>query len=215
MNMHKGLYYRENTLDRSVINEGYKFPYKNFAEKVKDKVVIDIGAFIGDTAYVFLNNGAKQVISFECCIENISMIKIQPFINDSRFTLIEKGVGGNNTSTTLYVNDSATGQGAHSIKPRKKGNFHTQPIEIISFSEIIKTYNPDCLKIDCEGAEADFDFSILNDNCKYISGELHIMQCPKNKAYEILEELKQKFTIESKLNKLYGKPCNITFYGER
>ncbi|MEM3256177.1 MAG: FkbM family methyltransferase, partial [Thermoplasmatales archaeon] len=52
--------------------------------KVKDKIVIDIGAFIGDTAIYFAIKGARKVISLEPYpyIFNIARKNLQTFLTN-------------------------------------------------------------------------------------------------------------------------------------
>lgn len=138
------------TLQETVMGGEYSFLYPY----VKDKVVLDAGAFIGDTAVMFCANGAKRVVAYEpdpvlytLCTTNANLnnmsdkIEVKNYgVGDKECVLNEKGYS--------FVDPelSFTGKGAVN-----DGNVN---MKILPFSEIIqKMDNVDVLKIDCEGAE--------------------------------------------------------------
>jgi len=128
---------------------------------LNNRNIIDIGANVANTALHFANNGAN-VIAFEPVkhlyelgIENISLNSNLK----EKIQLINKGVGGKKgklniktVSTKSYINS----------------NDHYE-IEVITVQDILDNYNfqPDILKMDCEGCEfeivATSDLSMFKD----------------------------------------------------
>lgn len=128
---------------------------------LNNRNIIDIGANVADTALHFANNGAN-VIAFEPVkhlydlgIENISLNSNLK----EKIKFVNKAVGGKNgklnietVSTKSYINS----------------NDHYE-IEVITIQDVLDKYNfqPDILKMDCEGCEfeivANSDLSMFND----------------------------------------------------
>ena len=123
--------------------------------------IIDIGANVADTALDFAKNGAN-VIAFEPVkhlyalgVENISLNSNLK----EKITFVNKAVGGKKgklnietVSTKSYINSN--------------DNYE---IEVITVQDVLDNYNfqPDILKMDCEGCEfeivAKSDLSMFND----------------------------------------------------
>ncbi|ADN49859.1 FkbM family methyltransferase [Vulcanisaeta distributa] len=127
---------------------------------VKDRVVVDVGAFIGDSPIYFALRGAKKVYAIEphpdaykIMLENIMINnmedKIVP-INaalSSKYTLIKINTDIKDTHKTYYGLNSKYG---------------TYEVKAITLSQLINDYGiePDVLKMDCEGCEFDV---VMND----------------------------------------------------
>ena len=119
---------------------------------VKDRVVIDIGANIGDTAIYFALKGAKHVYAFEpysysygIAMQNIKLNKLQ-----DKITLLKEGCGGKEGK--IKVDVSYKNVGGTDLKNFKNGN----NIDITTLGELIKRFgivDNAILKIDCEGCE--------------------------------------------------------------
>ncbi|MEM0201223.1 MAG: FkbM family methyltransferase [Candidatus Micrarchaeaceae archaeon] len=128
---------------------------------IKNKIVIDIGANVGDTAIYFALMGAKHVYSFEpypysyrLGVKNIKLNNL-----DNKITFFNIGLGKNSKKINIYKNYENTF--ATELKNFKNGI----PIKIKSLEEILKYIkNKDAImKIDCEGSEYNL---ILNTNKK-------------------------------------------------
>lgn len=117
----------------------------------KNKIVVDIGANIGDTTVYFSKiKKAKKVIAFEpypysykIAKENINLNKITNVI------LLNEGVGGK--EDYIRVNPAFENSGSDSLKSFSKG----KKIKIVTLKSIVNNYDIEngILKMDCEGCE--------------------------------------------------------------
>jgi FkbM family methyltransferase len=137
-------------LKETIIDGEYAFLYPH----VKNKTVVDIGAFIGDTAAMFCLNGAKSVFAYEpdhflfnLCVRNVELnhlgekVRVENYgVSNKEYSLDEKGYS--------FVKSEL-------LFDRKKnsGNSDMQ-IKILAFSKLIAGMDEiGVLKMDCEGAE--------------------------------------------------------------
>lgn len=117
---------------------------------VNDKIVVDIGANIGDSAIYFAIKGAKEVIALE------------PY--PSTFDSLVKNVEINGFKDRIKTLNAGYGKDGHiRVDPSKKAFGSTDlsssdtgvDVPILSLQKIIKDYEikSAILKIDCEGCE--------------------------------------------------------------
>jgi FkbM family methyltransferase len=130
------------------INEDYRFL------NPKDKLVIDIGASIGDSPLYFASKGAKHVFAFELdsdifnvALYNIKMMSYQDLI----------------TVENRMVTDSPL-----DFTYTESGKAHVMPITL---DEIVKEYQIEdsVLKMDCEGCEYGVILSSRADTIRHFS----------------------------------------------
>jgi len=118
----------------------------------KNKVIIDVGANIGDSALYFISKGAKNVIALE------------PF--PKNFELAKKNIESNNLSdkVTVLLAGCSGQSGMFKINPEISGtcystNSENGMFEIKKFSlkDLVNQFhlNDALIKIDCEGCEYD------------------------------------------------------------
>ena len=129
---------------------------------VKDRVVIDIGAYIGDTQIYFACNGARHIYAFEPFPHSFEIAKINIKLNNKisdKITLLNAGVGKESKILEInseYVSDVDSSINS-SINLLSSSNNNTNKINIITLEEIINRYNldnqPCILKMNCEGCE--------------------------------------------------------------
>jgi len=120
---------------------------------VKDKVVVDIGAFIGDSAIYFAGKGAKKIVAYEP--------------NPHIFEIAKKNVQLNNLTNKIQVRQKAVSNefgvrdfmfitahpGSSSIHSKLEDAVKFQ-VNTVPFSSITQELRHiDLLKLDCEGAE--------------------------------------------------------------
>lgn len=146
---------------KECIGEIIKCDYKN-------KVVLDIGGFYGETAVFFSSQGAKKVIIYEPVVTNHDFIKKNMLLNRVNAELHEEGIGEEDGYQEIQYNAidncfGALGNGKHSMK-----------IKIKSLEKIITESDADIAKFDCEGAEENL-FKILNKTLRKI--DYYIIEC--------------------------------------
>ena len=125
---------------------------------VNNKIVVDIGANIGDSAIYFAVKGAKKVIALEPFPKNFELAKKNIELNNltDKIELIQAGCSSK--SGTMTIDDKSTGP--RSILSELSEGL---TIPLLSLDDITKKYNiiSGILKIDCEGCEQD---AILNSS---------------------------------------------------
>jgi FkbM family methyltransferase len=126
----------------------------------KNKIVIDVGANIGDSSLYFALKGAKHVIAIEPFFENYNALKRNIEINDleAKITPIYSGCGSSTRNVkTTFVDTKGIGL---DIKEFEGGK---NEIKIIGLDELVSKYPHEkiVLKLDCEGCEYD---TIINSN---------------------------------------------------
>jgi len=165
-------------------------PYETFL-KGTDMVIVDAGAYIGDTAYVF-SPYAKKVYSiepderaFECLKRNIEIHKLDKVIP------INKALLGRTGEACLYATGNET-TGACTIPFRP--NAYGWKVEGISFDDLCDQYkidHIDLLKVDVEGSEYELfrseGFAKCADKIDTIVLEAHPFFIPPNKGGVIWE----------------------------
>jgi FkbM family methyltransferase len=111
----------------------------------RDKVVLDIGGYIGDSARYFLKKGARKVIIYEPVEKNVICMRMN--LKNS-VEIIPKGVAEHNGVLTIRSNYPAGHIGFGNRAGRYKLTIETE-----SFPSILATLSADIAKVDCEGNE--------------------------------------------------------------
>jgi FkbM family methyltransferase len=114
----------------------------------KDKVVLDVGGYCGETAAFFSSRGAKRVIVYEPVAAHHAFIKRNVALNSVQAEVHEEGIGEQDGTQTIHYQKSAglsfgilsTGKNEIRVKVRAAAN-------------IIEESRADIGKFDCEGAE--------------------------------------------------------------
>ncbi|MEM2842238.1 MAG: FkbM family methyltransferase [Thermoproteota archaeon] len=119
---------------------------------VKDAVVIDIGAFIGETALLFLSKGARKVYAFEPLERHFGYLVRNLNRNNAVSRAVPLKYGAWHRETTVSVGYERTGTGLHA------SGDELVTLRMKHLSDILKTvYNRegviDLVKMDCEGCE--------------------------------------------------------------
>jgi len=127
---------------------------------VKNKSIVDIGAFVGDTAIYFAIKGAKKVIAiephpgaYEELVENIR-------INGLEGKIVPLNIAVGDKEGYIVISNVETKQAPVTLFKESEGNGIKVKMETLN--NVIKMYNleTDILKMDCEGCEYNL---ILND----------------------------------------------------
>jgi len=113
----------------------------------KDKVVLDVGGFEGESAVYFWSKGAKKVIVYEPVTEHIDIIRKNMALNRIEAEIHNSGVGPK--SGTKMIQYSRTDPGFGLFEEGK----NKVEIKINDISKVIAKSGADIAKFDCEGAE--------------------------------------------------------------
>lgn len=137
--------------------------YKPF--DVKDRVVVDIGANIGDTAIYFALNGAKKVYSYEAVPKIFEAAKRNIKANnlEGKIDIYNEAAGQPGTYVTIAAEEERAGE----IKPADTGI----RVKCSDLAEITKRAGAKgaALKLDCEGCEYDLILNAKDETLKSYS----------------------------------------------
>jgi len=159
---------------------------------VKNKTILDIGAFIGDTSIYFAINGAKKVLAYEPSPNNFRCLSKNVELNNMKNKIVPQnmGIGGREGEYILYENEIVGG-----ISSSINVTEHSKPVKIkvVDISKLLE--NVDIVKIDCEGCEYEVLERMIETNAfprEGIIGEFHSVG-----GYEI-EPFIKKFSESTK-----------------
>ncbi|MCM8800643.1 MAG: FkbM family methyltransferase [Candidatus Omnitrophica bacterium] len=156
--------------DWQILRESFRDnQYSLIYPYLKDSFVLDIGAYIGDTAVLFCNKGARKVYAyephplfFEVCKKNIDLNNLNNSIEVFNF-----GVGDKEGIVEIKE-DSFYGPGG-TFGYKQTNQAKTISLRIVSFFKLIENMERiDILKMDCEGAEFPAIFSCPTETLKKI-----------------------------------------------
>lgn len=168
-----------------------------------NKVVLDIGGFVGDSAILFAKVGnVKKVIVYEPLKENITFIKKNIKVNNLQHKIILNEFGvGEKTETKIIESSNSPGSLGFGLK----GNKYIVKLNLRSWEIVLqdaiknKVY---LAKVDCEGAEQ----YLTNVNKTLISKipiwiiETHNLKIQSN-VLKYFKDLKFNYKKISKLSK--------------
>ncbi len=182
-----------------VLNEKIEKAYKVF--DFKNKVVLDVGAYFGETAVIFHKFGAKKVICVEPLKENVKYILKNVVINDVNCEVINAAIGRKRGTMIMKVDPNTIQKSGFGLT---KGNYKIK-VKSITFNEILKRYKIDIAKVDCEGCEINLIYSdknLIKKVKKWII-EVHSNEI-KNKLIELYSKLGYKHRIIEVVDKNRG-----------
>ena len=163
---------------------------------VKDKIVIDVGANIGDTAIFFALKGAKHVYAFEIVPSTFQLAKENISLNnlDDKITVLNEGLG--KEGTIRIPHDIIADGGFSTSTTMLKENVDGVEVRIKSLNKVVNELGIEnaVMKIDCEGCEYDVINKENMDSLRkfsHIMGEYHYGY---DKLKEVLEEAGFEFS---------------------
>lgn len=160
----------------------------------KNKVVLDVGGFEGESAAYFWANGAKKIVVYEPVVEHVEFIKKNVALNHIEAEIHPVGIGNKDGHQTIHFNETDPGFGILSQGAK------TFEIQITSVSKVIEESGAQIGKFDCEGAEESLlgvPTEILQKIYHYII-EVHSLKIQK----DLLEKfLSAGFTLEKEIYK--------------
>jgi len=111
-----------------------------------NKVVLDVGAFVGDTAVFFASKGARKIVAYEPVPYHVKFIQMNAELNGVNIELHDEGMGDTNENKTIFYDtfgmDFGWKQGSNQLE-----------IKTRNAQQVINDSNADMAKIDCKGAE--------------------------------------------------------------
>lgn len=128
----------------------------------ENKDIIDVGAYIGDSACILSQYTKKRVFSFEALNDNFALLKqtidVNNLINVQPVNYALGNENGSLEAVNLYE-EIANGS-CCTIKPSVKSDENTKKtkVNVIRLDDFVKENNISCglIKVDIEGAEQDF-----------------------------------------------------------
>jgi FkbM family methyltransferase len=150
--LHSGCQFLVNRLSQAVVllETFVDEQYKDL--QVTNKIVVDVGASIGDSAVYFSKvKKARQVIAFEPYPQTYAIAKTNLEMNNVKNVIMcNEGIGSSAHSVRLDTNYESTVQ--DDLKPINTGG---SEIRISTLHDIIESYRIQngVLKVDCEGCE--------------------------------------------------------------
>ena len=188
--LHRGLYlFKKGSIQliqphAGVLNENLN-EYKVF--DYKDKVVLDVGAYFGETAVLFHKWGAKKIIAIEPIKEHTEILKENLALNNVQAEVYQLAVGNKEGKQFMAIDGTMIG---HPELGLKKGNTYI-PVEFTTWGKLLKMAREkgvEIAKVDCEGAEkylADVPCKLLKEIPQWVI-EAH--------SKETKQELTKKFS---------------------
>ena len=125
--------------------------------RLRDKVFIDAGGFIGDSALVLQEYTDKQIYSFEVNPNNVELFKRSIELNhlSSKVTLVEKALWSKKTTLEFNLCGSAS-----SLKKLHGISYEPETVKVptISLDRFVRESQLEVglIKVDLEGAESEF-----------------------------------------------------------
>lgn len=114
----------------------------------KDKVVLDVGGYIGDSARYFLKKGAQKVVIYEPVEKNVFCMRENLKEDAHAIEIISKAIAGHVGTVTLSSNYPE----GHIGFGNRDGRYQMS-VQSETFSSILSNRQIDLAKIDCEGNE--------------------------------------------------------------
>lgn len=142
---YKGYQIRSGTMDDYVVNE--LRTYRHLPIVAGDRV-LDVGANIGVFTKHAVQMGAKAVLAIEPDPDNFGLLDANA--GHAARLLQAAVVRGDKTDVILYLNKGKN-KGLHSTVPTRGRDEIT--VRAVKWEFILRTFQPNKIKIDCEGAE--------------------------------------------------------------
>lgn len=151
------------------------FYYKYNLDKVKDlnkilnKSIIDVGAYVGDSALLFSDYTNSSVYAFEASTKNFDMmLKTISLNNKTNIIPIKGALGAQKGQIQMYVNSEAVCDGTAHLENSLAGihqvKYETELVDVHTLDEFVEKNNikVGLIKVDIEGYEQEFLRGALN-----------------------------------------------------
>ena len=142
--------------------------------EVEGKVVLDIGANIGDSSIFFALKGASKVIAFEPMPANYITLEQNIALNSLQNIIVPMRNGVSATKKIVHLPGKVLGTTINASTMETYSG--KEEIEFMDLSEVVLSIRPHVLKIDCEGCEFEIFRSVSQGVLQMIEiivGEYH------------------------------------------
>lgn len=174
---------------------------------VKNQTVIDVGAFMSDTATYFVSKGADKVVAFEANphVYKVAKKNIQLNHLENKIFLRNQAVAKKTGKTTFNVRQDMAGNSSLHYKFEDKPIRKVQ-VETVTLENIVEEVgHVGLLKMDCEGAEHEILPTAYKngtlDKIDKIIMEVHGSKQPTQPIIDILKLASFKITKQVPVNK--------------
>lgn len=134
--------------------------------EVNDKVVLDIGASLGDTSIYFAMKGAKKVYAYEPLKEIFEYLLLNIKINNYDEIIVPYNRAVSSKKGKVYINPIKNWSGLSHIEVEMNRDGYRVDSDLLKL-------DADVLKIDCEGCEYDIFSNIKSLDYEEIMMEFH------------------------------------------
>ena len=142
------------------------FIKRDYDIEVTNKIVLDIGANIGDSSIFFSLKGAEKVIAVEPIFENFNLLVRNIIQNACEKLIIPLMVGISSNNTPVKIRDFNLIGPSFSINDLIEKDGHE--LTTVTLTQLIDAYNPEVIKMDCEGCEYTAILELKANNLKRI-----------------------------------------------
>ncbi|MFA7398794.1 MAG: FkbM family methyltransferase [Candidatus Bathyarchaeia archaeon] len=116
----------------------------------KNKIVLDIGGFEGESAVFFWSLGAKKVIIYEPVLNHKNLIEENIRLNNINAEVHVEGIGEKDNEIKVYYENT---DNCFGLQEKQQISANQMVIKIRDITTVLSESNADVAKIDCEGAE--------------------------------------------------------------
>jgi len=199
-----------NVIREVFIDECYKKGL-DWIENIEKPIVLDVGAYVGDTARYFAQHEGIKLHCLEPCKNNLDCLVYN--VNDiPDVKVYSNGLASCNRMDKLDAGDDV-GSGGESIYNKKNESEEIKLMRIDFFMKQAGIKHIDLMKIDIEGAEYEIfgseGFSKVNKNIDAIIGETHLTPALPVIAEKMLTDYGYKFEWLPFKNLHYGWHGNM------
>jgi len=191
----KDLYFRDHRWDRYIIEEN------SYGEvKITDKdTVIDIGGHIGVFTRISLAAGANVTV-YEPDIDNYRLLQLNVKEYGDNVQCVRAAVVADNSDfaaaghAALWLDADGAGDSSrsalHSLY-RKRGARLPVNVPVVTWSKVLRSREPTIIKVDVEGAELTYDWSIIEscNKLRYVALEIENKRDQKENKQMIIDTL--------------------------
>ncbi len=164
---------------------------------VKGRNVVDVGAYVADTAICYVANDARHVYAFEPFpyFYRIGQMNIKANNMSKKITMVNAGCGGGSSKAEI---DRSSKRFTRVTAQKKKGG-KSNHIRIMSLEQVANVYKlkDAILKIDCEGCEYEIILKASRDVLRRFSE----IQVEYHYGYKNIEERLREMGFDVKITK--------------